>query len=258
MAVPHRNQTLLCSAALLLALSIAAPAIAQDEDGEPPRIAMAAPLAAVPGTTTQLTLRGWKLDNVTAVRPSDERARVKLGQQGPAPVPGGQNANDIGDKQVAIELELPAEFEADVLSLVAVTDAGESEPYELLVAGRAPVQTEQEPNNGFGDAQALAVPGNLDGSIQNDRDVDVFALEGQTGDRVICELIAQRRGSGCDGTLTLFDANRSPVAYSDDDAGSRDPRLKVTLPTSGRYYLVIADANDRGGPAHPYRLVISD
>lgn len=256
MAAPTLRHDVRLLGALLLSLHIASPAAAQDDNSELPGIAMAAPLAAAPGATTKLTLRGWKLDNVSAIRPSDERAKVKRGEQGPAPVPGGQDVKKIGDKQIVIELELPADFAADALSLVAITDAGESAPYELLIGGEFPVDSEQEPNNGFDEAQTLRLPGIIDGSIQSDRDVDVFAFEATAGRLLVCEVLAQRRGSGCDATLTLYNANRIPIAYSDDHSGSRDPRLQRTLSASGRYYLVIADANDRGGPAHPYRLVV--
>lgn len=245
----------------LLTCAIAALHAARGEEGEPtarPKILLTAPLAAAPGETTKLTLRGAELKDVSAVRPSDSRAVVKLVEQGAAPVPGGQDAGRIGDTQVEVELELPADFDADTLSLVAVTDRGESEPYEVLVGGVAPTVAEEEPNNGFRDCQLLSVPLVVDGAIERDRDVDLFAVELAAGRRMVCEVIAANRGSGCDATLTLYDAHRLAVAFSDDDAGSRDPRLQVTVPSAGRYYVAVADANDQGGPAHPYRLVVED
>lgn len=243
--------------AVLVVCSITAggPLNAQEEAPKLPQILLAAPLAASPGETTKLILRGAELKDVFAVRPSDSRAVVKLIEQAAATVPGGQNASRIGDTQVEVELQLPDDFDADALSLIAVTDGGESEPYELLIGGPAASAAEQEPNGGFRECRALPLPLVVDGEIERDRDVDLYAFDVAAGQRVECAVVAAERGSGCDATLTLYDARQLPLAFS-DDAGSRDPRLEITAPTSGRYYVAVADANDQGGPAHPYRLVV--
>jgi hypothetical protein len=44
------------------------------------------------------------------------------------------------------------------------------------------------------------------------------------------------------------------VATADDSETSRDPSLKVTLPKDGTYLITLIDANNAGGPTHPYLL----
>jgi hypothetical protein len=46
------------------------------------------------------------------------------------------------------------------------------------------------------------------------------------------------------------------IDMSDDVAGSRDSRVEATLKKAGVYHVAVTDANDQGGPAHRYRLVI--
>lgn len=256
MAAGIHNEVLRMAVLVLSSIAAGGPLAAQEEPPKTPQILLAAPLAAAPGATAKLTLRGAELKDVSAIRPSDPRAVVKLLEQGTAPVPGGQNAARIGDTQVEVELRLPADFDAAIFSLVAVTDRGESNPYELLIGGPGPAVTEQEPNGGFGECRAVPLPLVVDGAIERDRDVDLYAFDVEAGQRLVCAVVAAERGSGCDATLTLYDARRLPLVFSDDVDGSRDPRLEITASTTGRHYLAVADANDQGGPAHPYRLVV--
>lgn len=65
-----------------------------------------------------------------------------------------------------------------------------------------------------------------------------------------------RRGDGFDAMLTLYNERAQQIAFHDDLPKSRDARLEVELPADGVYFLVLIDAHDRGGPTHPYRLVV--
>jgi hypothetical protein len=85
--------------------------------------------------------------------------------------------------------------------------------------------------------------------------VDVFRFDGNAGQKVICEVFAARFGSPLDSILTLYHAKGGQLA-SNDDEGSTDSRLEITLPKKGVYYLSLIDAHDQGGPAHVYRLVV--
>ena len=69
-------------------------------------------------------------------------------------------------------------------------------------------------------------------------------------------MAAARYGSGLDAALTLYDAAGQQLASNDDRGDNLDPRLEVTLPRAGVYYLSLIDAHDTGGPAHVYRLVV--
>jgi hypothetical protein len=155
------------------------------------------------------------------------------------------------------------------LELRVVTAAGVSPPYRILVDGGPPAVAEKEPNDGFDKAQAIdLVPGTsmkLDGSIHESRNVDVYRFEGRAGERLRGELIAARQGGPLDAFATLFDESGNIVLQADDaedaDAAagpvtSPDPRWDTVLPRTGRYYLSVQDAHDRGGVLHRYRLIL--
>jgi hypothetical protein len=252
---------------------------AEEAPPEPPRIALSSPFAAAPGSTTKLIIRGWKLDQATDVRCLISGATVKVLSKGAAPVPGRQEAKQVGDTQIEIELTLPAAatgskdaspeaatapsdqdrgqgIRAAGCELVVVSPEGESSPYRLLLGAASPVVTETEPNDGFNQAQPVESSQTIDGSTHGDRNVDVFRFEAAAGQMVTAEVFAARYGSALDSLLTLYDDRSTPVATS-DDTDTPDSRVMYRVPRTGRYFLVLQDAHDRGGPAHPWRLVLS-
>jgi hypothetical protein len=159
----------------------------------------------------------------------------------------------LGDTQVEMELTLPPDHPSQTVTVSVVTPAGESPAHPLLVE-RDPILAEKEPNNGFRAAQPIAFPLELQGSIGQPQDVDVFRFEGKAGQRLVVEVFAARFGSPLDPLLTLYDSGGQVVAGSDDVDGSTDARIDVALPRDGVYYLSVADANDQGGPHYLYRL----
>jgi hypothetical protein len=221
-----------------------------------PLIKLASPLGVPHNANTKLTLRGLKLDDAKEIKCSDGKSTAKILSQGNATVPNMQDAKRVGDRQVEIELTVPADAPQGDLGLVIVTGKGESEPYQLYVGGEFPIVEEKEPNDGFRQAQSIQTPVIIHGSIHADRNVDCFALEGQAGQKLTCEIFADRRGSGLDPLLTLYNERGVLVATHDDLKDSRDAKLEVTLPAGGKYFLVVQDAHDLGGPAHPYRLIV--
>jgi hypothetical protein len=68
-------------------------------------------------------------------------------------------------------------------------------------------------------------------------------------------VLASRHGAPLDAILTLYDANGIQIGSNDDfDKEHRDPRIELTLPADGRYYLSLIDAHDTGSNLHIYRL----
>lgn len=235
------------------------PCLATADDAamkQPPRVAMCLPLAVAPGVKTKVVVRGWRLDLASGVSLSPAQGSVQLLAAGKAVVPDKQDPKRLGDTQVEIEVELPPETPPGTVSVVVATPEGQTAPHDLLVGGSFHVLLDREPNDGFREAQKLELPQIVDGAIQNNLDVDVFVLEGSAGQSLICETLAARHGSACDAVLSLYDDRGTMIAVGDDSAGSVDAHLEVTLPAAGRYYLCLSDANDQGGPTHPYRLVV--
>ncbi|HTN75855.1 MAG TPA: PPC domain-containing protein [Pirellulaceae bacterium] len=230
---------------------------AQTPDAEKPVIKLATTLGVLPGSTTKFLLRGLKLDDAKEIKCSDGKSSAKILSQGNADTMQMQDAKRVGDRKVEIELTVPADATVGELSLVVVTGKGESAPYMLLVGGEFPITEEKEANDGFRAAQPIAVPQIIAGQIHGDRNVDVFVFEGQAGQKIVCELLAARRGSNLDGLLSLYNERNVMLATNDDlSAETNDARLEVTLPAAGKYFLVLQDAHDLGGQAHPYRLTV--
>ncbi len=214
-----------------------------------PKIVVASPLGVVAGTTTKVTLRGSKLDGVTEIRCQAPAAKVKILNKGSA-----GDIPRVGNTQAEIEITLPADYTGETVAVTLANKAGDSNAHRLIV-DRSPVLAEKEPNNGFAQAQTIAIGQTVAGAIDRGFDVDVYRFEGKAGQRVTAEVVAARYGSPLDSILTVYTSDGQVVAANDDmDATTTDSRLEATLPRDGTYYLSLVDANDRGSPAHVYRL----
>lgn len=245
-------------------------ALAQDKPAapeKPPRVAMASPLAVMPGNPVKVLVRGWDLEQATEVRSSNPRVQIKILGKGKATIPNKQDAKQVGDTQLELEVTVPADEAAGETMLTVVGAKLESAAYGLLIGSPLPLLTEMEPNDGFRQAQAVQLPQVVDGQIHGDQNVDVFVFELPSPCKVVIEVQARRRGSGLDSVLTLFSERGVLIASADDAAEAPKPnaaiasspradsRLERMLP-AGKYYLCLQDAFDHGGVTHPYRLIL--
>jgi hypothetical protein len=254
------RRLLLAQAALMvMAAILAMPAAAQKkkvaENKGPPRVILVLPLGAAPGTTTKLTVRGFGLEGAKEIRLEGAKGSAKIVSTGKAPV-FDKNPDKVGDTQVEVMLTIDAALPAGPVALVVVTPAGATSPHPLLVETQLPVRAEKEPNDGFRQAQTLALPVVLEGRVERPRDVDVFRFEGKAGQKLSAEVQAARYGAPLDAILTLYNEAGQEIASNDDFADSRDARLEATLPAAGVYYLSLLDAHDSGSALHVYRLIV--
>jgi hypothetical protein len=240
-------------AAIALAIT-AAPACAQSKTAQ---LVLADPFVVQAGMPTKVTLRGLRLDGVTAARCHEPKSMARLlGKPGKASGVDPKFANQIGDMQIEIEVTAAPDSVGGDISVSVVTSTGESSPLRLLVDDGSPVVAEKEPNNGFRQAQPISLPQTIAGGIQHPQDVDLFRFEGKAGEHLLVKVFAARYGSPLDPLLTLYDAGGQVVTTSDDTPRSENLRLHLTLPKSGIYFLSLGDANDQGGPLFKYRLSI--
>jgi hypothetical protein len=236
-----------------------APLASQDKKKDAaPRVLYSVPLVGKAGEKQKLVLRGKGLANAKDVTVDGvEGAKAKVLAARAAAVPNNYPAERVGDSEVEIELELPKAAEPGKVTLTAVGPGGESNAYTLLLRDATPVVAEKEDNGGFDAAQPVALPCAIEGTVKGERDVDVFKFEGKKGDKLAVEVQAARFGSPLDAFVTVYDADRKVVASADDTDGSPDPRLIITLPKDGTYYISLLDAHDLGGPNFGYRLVLA-
>jgi hypothetical protein len=247
---------------LLLALSLfvlvpASPTLALKKLPPPkdtPKVLMSGPLGVPVGATTRIKLRGLRIEGATEVR-CLPRGTAKLLTKSKVGVSNQEDVNRVGNSVVEIELTVPADLPPGNLTIVVKTLAGESAPHIVLI-DRAPVLAEKEPNNGFANAQPLALGQVVQGAIGHALDVDTFRFAGKVGQRVVLEVFAARHGSALDSVLTLYDDKGNKFAENDDFGDSTDSRIAITLPRTGTYYAAIMDAHDLGGAAYVYRFSV--
>jgi Bacterial pre-peptidase C-terminal domain len=254
MILPGRLLCGLVVAVLLVVLPFAG-AEPKKPDAKPvPRVILAQPFGAKPGAAVKVTLRGLLLDTATVVRclPKGEAKILKKGKVG---VPDKMEPTRVGDTTVEAELTIPADVPGEMVTLIVEANGVASNAHSFLV-DRVPPVPEKEPNNGFKEAQAIALGSVIEGSISGPSDVDVYRFEGKAGQTIVLEVHAARLGSVLDSFLTLYDPRGEVLETSDDMEGSTDSRIEFKLPRDGVYYAGIVDAHDKGGPLHGYRLLL--
>ncbi|MFM7845765.1 MAG: DVUA0089 family protein [Planctomycetota bacterium] len=243
---------------------------------KPPRIALANPLAVMPGSPVKVVLRGWDLEQATEIRSTNPRVQIKLLGKGKAAVPNKQDAKQVGDTQLEFEVTVPAEEPAGDTKLTVVGAQQESAAHILLIGSPYPRIVDTEPNDGFRQAQVVQFPQVVDGQIHGDQNVDLFVFELAAPQQVVIEVLARHYGSGLDSLLTLFSERGVVLAAVDDTVAaapgtaagtapgdqqksaatslSADARIERMLP-AGKYFVCLQDAFDHGGVTHPYRLI---
>jgi len=233
-----------------------------EEAPKPPQTLLTVPLSVVVGEPVKVRARGLRLEGVTEVRSMTPGVTATLLSQGKVGLPTGVPAEKAGDTQVEFEIRFNADLTAppppDMAFILVAPDGETPLCLPLLAPDRGFVEV--EPNPGFDKAHILLLPASATlsilGAIERPLDVDVFRLAGKAGEHLRVSVTAQSLGSLLDPLLTLHDADGAPIATADDGEGSRDPRLDITVPRTGPIFLVVQDANDAGGEAHPYRVTV--
>lgn len=182
------------------------------------------PLGARTGAPAEVEVRGWNL-------PCD-----RLGLSPPA-----------GEPAVAF------------VSAGAGDAVSNRVPFEW---GDLPEIREEEPTGDGSGSLALELPAVVNGRIERPGDRDEFRFEGRAGSEIVAEIRARRLGSPLDSALRLLDPEGREIAANDDaeDRGAglvthhADSYLALKLPSDGRYRVLVADAQGKGGPDFAYRL----
>jgi subtilisin family serine protease len=106
-----------------------------------------------------------------------------------------------------------------------------------------------EPNNSLATAASLTLSdgrGTITAAVGDGEygsaDVDLYSLRLEAGMRLTIDIDASSLStpSALDSYVRLFDASGRQLAANDDDAGSTDSLLTVTVPTAGTYYVGIS------------------
>ncbi len=219
-----------------------------------PGITAVEPAALVTGGTATLKIRGFKLKDASELRfPKAPGVKAMIKEKKDAAQPNGLENKVVGESQILAELTLPADLPAGPLEYTIVTPAGEV-PGTIPVLAAANAVEEKEPNSGFLETQKLEPGKSIRGSIQGEKDVDVYEFPAKAGQKL---KVTVTGGSMLlmDAVLTCYDARGQFLAMS-DDAETRDPVLVFTAPADGPVFLCVMDAFDKGGEWHSYLLTV--
>jgi hypothetical protein len=236
--------------------------------GSIPHIDFIMPPAGVAGSTAKYTLFGRNL-------PGGEPAGIKI------------DGRPLEKCEVEITLPLSAPIAPahttlrsldaglGVVSYVAKTPFGESNPVLIGLAPRAPI-LEREPNDTPETAQEMPAPGEFVGQFQSPGDTDYIKFHARAGQVFVIEVFADRLGSQADPYLvveeverntkgketvtrmTAVDDENSNIAPGVFDTRTDDPSYRFRAPADGTYRIMLRDRSfeSRGDPRMVYRLSI--
>ena len=115
---------------------------------------------------------------------------------------------------------------------------------------------EQEPNNGFQEMPAVALPAALNGIIQEPRDTDFFKITAKKGQVWHVECYSRRIGSELDPVVNIFGPDKKSIV-GNDDSRKNDSYIRFQAPADGDYYVRVIDHLRRGQPDFVYRIEIT-
>jgi hypothetical protein len=245
---------LCCALSVHLGLN---PSPAQEKKAPAPKLAVAKPLVVEPGKKSKVVIRGVNFDGLTELRVHEPKSKGAIvGKPKKVGLPNNYPLDRVGDSEIEIELDLAKDAPGGTLAFSVVGPGGESNAIKVDLADDTPRTAEKEPNGGLDKPQAIALPAAVEGTIDHERDADVYSITGRKGERITIDVRAARLGSPADLHLTVLDADKNILDSCDDANGSTDPTLTVTLPKDGTFYLALIDSNDLGGAMFPYRMLV--
>jgi hypothetical protein len=107
------------------------------------------------------------------------------------------------------------------------------------------------------DRQLPALPVAVNGQLSAAGEEDVYHVAVAEGDKLRCELFAERLGSPVDGTLELRNDKGARLVANDDTVGA-DPRVEYTVAKGvTKVTIAVVDSLRRGDASCVYRLVVA-
>lgn len=135
-------------------------------------------------------------------------------------------------------------------------------PVPVYVTGLPRMDEPAAENDSIEQAVPVTLPVVINGRIDRDSDLDVYAFEAKKGDLLTFEVLARRLNSELDSYLRILNDKGQPLREEDD---SRFGRLQWSdtlidgwlVPADGKYFVEIRDVHLRGGAGFGYALQIA-
>jgi len=231
-------------AMLALAAVLALPAVSALANS--PDLNIVRPAGWQRGKTTEITLRGRRLDDPKQVVFHDEGIEVL------EITPENHEKRD--DRRVKVKIRIAKDARLGEHKVRLRTRRGWTDLRTFYV-GDDPVADEEEDNSSFDDAQPIELGRTVHGVVKNE-DVDYYRVEAKKGQRISAEAEAIRLGGPMfDPHVAILDARKFALSANDDTALlKQDAYASATAPTDGTYYIRIREAAYGGGGNNRYRL----
>ena len=224
-------------ACMLACLPGAATAIAQ------PAITSVSPTVIKPGSATQITIVGTKLDGAARIWTSFP-ARCEWIGHDPA-------AKDV--KQLVCKLHIPAGTSVGIGGVVLATANGLSDVIPVMI-DELPLIADNGNNHQPGTPQEVLLPAAIAGASDGATS-DFYAFTAKANEKISIDLVASRMGADFDGVLRVLDASGKELLMLDDDvAAGADCRGVFTAPAEGKYVLELRDNRFKAGGKYLLRL----
>jgi hypothetical protein len=226
-----------------------------------PYIESVFPCAVVGGQKTELVVSGW---NLPGGKPSPNNTlldhpleTVTVSWTAPSDPVARQRYELLEHPSAASSI-----FRGMQVSLPGLENAIHP---AILAFADAPVVAEQEPNNSRDKAQAVKLPAVVCGRLDRPGDVDWYTFTAKAGEAIRIDLLCERLGRPGDPFVIVTDDKGNEVASLDDhgintDAlaqFNRDPLGAFTAPANGKYWLMVQDRYQAGGPRFSYVLSLT-
>ncbi len=225
-----------------------------------PQLTSISPCAAQRGQTIEITLDGKNINENAKIWFSKEGIKAEIKKKSPTATVrfngSGISGNIPTNPQLVLSFEIASDAPLGNHQIRLITPNGVSNPQNFIV-GDLPEMKEQEPNSTTDEANLLELPATVNGTVASIDDVDLFRFTLKKGERLICDIHAQRIGSPLDSYITLFDPSGTEVAKSRDGNGL-DSFIDYTTQQAGEYTLHLRDIRFQGGGNYLYRLSIGE
>lgn len=229
-----------------------------------PRVSTAFPSGAKAGTTVEITVNGYDLDEPTGLLFSHAGIKGEYVEPKEPPDPKKKDKKDTSKRKKKgpaksgphqFQVTVAADVPPGIYDLRVVGQWGVSNPRAFAV-GQLPEVNEKEPNNDVPEAQKVEIGTTVNGAISAPTDVDYTVFAGKKGQRVLISCLASAVDSRARPMIEVYDAAGRKVGmnrgYNDADA-----LADVSLPADGDYYIRLFQFTYlSGGADHNYRLTI--
>ena len=158
-----------------------------------------------------------------------------------------------GEAAAPVAAVIPGDAREQV-DLSAKLPGGTSSAMAAAVVSDLPNVVETEPNDAADAAQEVALPGAINGAVQQPGDVDHYRFTAAKGEKYVIRGLSRSLSSPAYLFLRLFDEKGAKLAEA--GAGNEVESLAFAVPADGTYRLAVAELLGAGGPGYTYRIEI--